>query len=143
MLAIDWKRQSCHSERSEESPQWSSSVLTAEILRFAQNDTRILVPQEATLSAAAYIGGGFGTGGGSAWAFTSDWKPFCLCVPSQNGLFPDWPQRQSEIEVRPAKSKALPSASQIVNSPSTRSEPFLFTVIFIKYSSKAEGCSGP
>jgi hypothetical protein len=131
MLPIGWNRRSCHSERSEESPQWSFFVSTAEILRSAQNDKPLLVSQEASQSAIAYPVGGFGTGGGRAWAFTSDWNGICLWVPSQKGLVADCPQRQSEIKVRPAKSKALPSASQIVNSPSTRSEPFLFTVIFI------------
>ena len=89
MQAIGWKRRSCHSERSEESPQWPSYVSTAEILRFAQNDTTLLVSQEATQSAIAYAVGGFGTGGGRAWAFTSDWKTTCLWVPSQKGLFAD------------------------------------------------------
>jgi hypothetical protein len=37
--------------------------------------------------------------------------------------------------VRPDKSKALPVASQIVNSPSTRIEPLLLMVIFAKLSS--------
>jgi hypothetical protein len=78
MLAVDCQRRSCHSEQGEESPQWSVSVLTAEILRFAQNDTPILVPQEATQSAVVYSVGGFGTGGGRAWAFTSDWNGSCL-----------------------------------------------------------------
>ena len=98
-------------------------------------DCRFRRSQKAGHSAVAYTAGGFGTGGGRAWAFTSDWNTICLWVPSQKGLFADWPQRQSPIEVRPAKSKVFPSASQIVNSPSTRSEPFLLTVIFIKYSS--------
>jgi len=126
-------RQPCHSERSEES---RSALSSFELLGFfAQNDMRLFVAQEAAQLPIAYSVGGFGTGGGRAWAFTSDSNPLCLWVPSQNGLFPDWPQRQSEIVVRPAKSKALPSASQIVISPSTRNDPFLFTVIFIKYSS--------
>ena len=54
---------------------------------------------------------------------------------SQKGFVADWPHRQRPIEVRPAKSKGFPSASCIVNSPSIRSEPFLFTVIFAKFSS--------
>jgi len=89
MQAIGWKRRSCHSERSEESPQWSLFVSTAGTIRFAQNDTRILVPREATQAAVVYSVGGFGTGGGRAWAFTSDWNTICLWVPSQKGLFPD------------------------------------------------------
>src|SRR5208337_473500 len=83
--------------------------------------------------------GGFGAGAASARAFTSDWKSTFLCVPSQKGLFSEWPQRQSPIEVRPPKSNALPPASYRVNSPSTRSEPLLFTVIFAKCSSKSSG----
>ncbi len=30
-------------------------------------------------------------------------------MPSQNGLFAEWPQRQSEMTVRPARPKALPT----------------------------------
>src|SRR5262245_1062690 len=64
--------------------------------------------------------------GGSIWnATTVDWKPQVLCVESQNGFLLDWPQRQSEIFVRPASPNALPSWSTISKSPSTRIEPLL------------------
>lgn len=89
MLAIAWNRRSCHSEQSEESPQWSFFVSTAGILRFAQVDVPLLESHEASQSAIAYTVGGFGTGGGRGWAFTSDWNTICLWVPSQKGLFAD------------------------------------------------------
>ena len=71
-----------------------------------------------------------GAGGGSSRAFSTDWKPTLLWDPSQNGLFWEFPQRQREITVRPAKPNAFPSASQIVKSPSIRSGPLFRTVIF-------------
>jgi four helix bundle protein len=37
--------------------------------------------------------------------------PFALWLPSQNGLFAEWPQRHSEMTVRPPSPNSLPSAS--------------------------------
>src|SRR5262245_21082488 len=48
-------------------------------------------------------------------------KPFVLCVPSQNGLFEDPPQRQSAA--RSPSWRSLPSASVIRMPPLTRSGP--------------------
>jgi len=55
-----------------------------------------------------------------------------LWWPSQNGLFSDNPQRQSEITVRPASPYSFPSGSWIVKSPSMRIGPLLFTVILVE-----------
>jgi hypothetical protein len=76
----------------------------------------------------------FGAGGGRSRAGQVDSKPFRLCAPSQNGLFSDIPQRHRPIAVRPANPKALPSASTIVNSPSTRMGPLLNTITFVAIS---------
>jgi len=80
----------------------------------------------------SYAAGGFGTGGGTCVASTSDWKPMLRWVPSQKGLFSDAPQRQRLMLVRPARSYGFPSASQSVKSPSRRKEPFVLTVILTK-----------
>jgi len=70
--------------------------------------------------------GGFGAGGGSARAGQSDWNPPFPWTPSQNGLFAESPQRQSEIAVRPARSNSLPVMSTSLKSPSMRIGPFVF-----------------
>jgi hypothetical protein len=41
--------------------------------------------------------------GGRSRAWGSSWKPWWLWLPSQNGLFWDAPQRQSETTVRPPR----------------------------------------
>src|SRR5271157_3147408 len=59
-------------------------------------------------------------------------KPILECVPSQNGLFTDPPQRHSEKATLPVKSYWLPSASTSSIAPSgasTRYGPFLRQVI--------------
>jgi hypothetical protein len=76
------------------------------------------------ISYEAAFGAG-GAGGGKTRASTTEAKPHRLWVPSQKGLLDDWPQRQSDIWVRPARSKAFPSWSTIVKSPSIRMEPLL------------------
>ena len=58
-------------------------------------------------------------------------KPNDLWVPSQKGLLAEWPQRQSEIFVRPASPKGFPPGSTISKSPSTRSGPLWEGVIFV------------
>ncbi len=74
-------------------------------------------------------------GGGRSRATTTDSKPQRACVPSQNGLLSDWPQRQSETTARPPRPNARPAPSTISStSPaasSTRSEPESRTTIFI------------
>src|SRR5438094_3924820 len=77
----------------------------------------------------------FGFGGGSSRASTVDWNPDRACEPSQNGLFCEWPQRQSEITVRPASPNSFAWPSQIVNSPSRRSGPLgsAVTLVAIRY----------
>ena len=45
----------------------------------------------------------FGLGGGSSRAATGSLNPVRAWEPSQNGLLADWPHRQSEITVRPAR----------------------------------------
>src|SRR5215472_19091932 len=74
---------------------------------------------------------GFGFGGGSSRATTVSVKPEVLWDPSQKGLFMEWPQRQSDMVVRPAKPKSAPCGSTISKSPSTRIEPLLFIVILV------------
>src|SRR5215469_10085987 len=77
---------------------------------------------------------GFGTGGaggGRSRAWTSSVNPTTLWVPSQKGLLAEWPQRQSEIFVRPASPKGFPPGSTISKSPSTRSGPLCEGVIFV------------
>src|SRR5947209_911098 len=73
----------------------------------------------------------FGFGGGNSRAVTASLNPIRLCDPSQNGLLADWPQRQSEITVRPANPNAAPAGSRISNSPSMRMGPLFATVIFV------------
>src|SRR5262252_3417874 len=70
----------------------------------------------------------FGTGGGSSRATTLSENPTRLWLPSQKGLFADWPQRHSEMMVRPASPNGAPVGSRISNSPSIRMEPSLLTV---------------
>src|SRR4029077_14551130 len=74
---------------------------------------------------------GLGAGGGMSNATIGDWNPHVWCAESQNGLLPDWPQRQSETRGRPARPNGLPSWSTSSNSPSTLSEPLLITVILV------------
>src|SRR6266852_9689413 len=74
---------------------------------------------------------GLGARGGRSRACTSLWKPILLCVPSQKGLFAEWPQRHNESAVRPARPKALPCGSRISKSPSMRSGPLLVGVILV------------
>src|SRR5579864_3051692 len=71
-----------------------------------------------------------GAGGGRSRAGQTDSKFILRCEPSQKGLFPEWPQRHKPRVVRPPRPKGLPSASQISNSPSTRSGPLGLMVIF-------------
>lgn len=71
-----------------------------------------------------------GACGGRSRAAHTDSKFILRCEPSQKGLFAEWPQRHSPMEVRPPRPKGLPSASQISKSPSTRMEPFGLIVIF-------------
>src|SRR5262249_50070094 len=71
----------------------------------------------------------FGFGGGSSRASHTDWNPVRACWPSQNGLLADCRQRHSEITVRPARPYSLPDWSVMVNSPSSRSGPWLLTVM--------------
>src|SRR5689334_11385166 len=74
---------------------------------------------------------GLGLGGGSSRATTVSLNPEVLCEPSQKGLFAEWPQRQSDMVVRPARPKGAPCGSTISKSPSTRMEPLLLTVILV------------
>ena len=73
----------------------------------------------------------FGTGGGRSFAVTVLEKPVRLWLPSQNGLLADWPQRQSEITVLPARPKEAPAGSRISKSPSMRRGPLLLQVILV------------
>src|ERR1035441_7475540 len=68
-----------------------------------------------------------GLGAGSSRAATASLKPVRAWAPSQKGLLADWPQRQSEITVRPASPKAAPVGSRISKSPSIRMGPLLKT----------------
>ena len=45
-------------------------------------------------------------------------KPIFLCVPSQNGLFADWPQRQSHVSF-PSTAIVRPPSVTILNGPCT------------------------
>ena len=54
-----------------------------------------------------------------------------LWDPSQNGLFCESPQRQIETISLPCRLYTFPFLSTISKSPSTFSEPLLFTVIFV------------
>src|SRR5207237_4636121 len=67
----------------------------------------------------------------SATAAFAPWKPIFECVPSQNGLMVEPPQRQSAF-LRTGIS--LPSASVRRKSPSTRSGPFSASLIVIVMS---------
>ena len=68
--------------------------------------------------------------GGRAKAIASCSK--CpLWDPSQKGLFFDWPQRQIETMVLPARSYCVPSLSTISKSPSIFTEPLLLMVSFV------------
>src|SRR5262245_54162539 len=52
-------------------------------------------------------------------------KPHVLCVPSQNGRFADWPQRQSATAgLFGGISNFAPRESTSVKGPSMRSGPF-------------------
>jgi hypothetical protein len=52
-----------------------------------------------------------GFGGGNSRAVTVSEKPMRLWLPSQNGLFAEWPQRHNDITVRPASPNSDPSGS--------------------------------
>ncbi len=78
-------------------------------------------------SPVAYAGGG---GGGNTRAFTWDWNPSLVCVPSQNGLLLLPPQRHRETYSRPGVLNAAPLASHNSISPSMRNGPLSLTVIF-------------
>lgn len=73
----------------------------------------------------------FGLGGGSSRATTASVKPWWLWLPSQKGLFVEWPQRHNEITVRPASPNTCPLGSQISNSPSIRKGPLVRGVILV------------
>jgi hypothetical protein len=70
-----------------------------------------------------------GLGGGNSRATTVWLKPTRLWLPSQNGLFSECPQRQSEIAVRPARPNKAPVGSQISKSPSMRIGPLFWGLI--------------
>jgi hypothetical protein len=74
---------------------------------------------------------GFGAGGGNSLASTTDWNPFLAWEPSQNGLFPECPQRHREIAVRPARPNSFPCPSLIVKLPEMRRGPLGDTVISV------------
>src|SRR5215472_2882678 len=82
-----------------------------------------------------------GLGGGKSRAVTVSEKPTRLWLPSQNGLFAEWPQRQSVIVVRPPSPNAWPIGSRISKSPSTRMEPLFCTVIFVVGISRIVSCA--
>src|ERR1035441_764395 len=73
----------------------------------------------------------FGFGGGNSRATTVSAKPMRLWAPSQNGLLAEWPQRQSEITVRPARPNEAPVGSTISNSPSMRMGPLFCGLILV------------
>jgi len=77
------------------------------------------------------MGYSFGLGGGNSRATTLSAKPIRLWAPSQNGLLAEWPQRQSEITVRPASPKEAPVGSTISNSPSIRMGPLFCGLILV------------
>ena len=60
-------------------------------------------------------------------AVSSATKPISRWVVSQNGLFFEWPQRQSTIELPGGSSNGTSSASMIVTGPVTLSGPFART----------------
>ena len=72
-----------------------------------------------------------GLGGGSSRAATGSLKPVRAWEPSQKGLLADWPHRQSEITVRPARPNVAPVGSRISNSPSIRMGPLFKTVTLV------------
>ena len=59
-----------------------------------------------------------------AGAVSSATKPISRWVVSQNGLFFEWPQRQSTIELPGGSSNGTSSASMIVTGPVIFSGPF-------------------
>jgi len=72
-----------------------------------------------------------GFGGGSSLATTLSVNPACRWLPSQNGLLAEWPQRQSEMIVRPASPNGAPPGSTISNSPSMRIGPLFCGEILV------------
>lgn len=76
-----------------------------------------------------FTGGLVGAGGRSRATMTLS-KAHCLCVPSQNGLLADCPQRQSDTVVRPPSPNTLPCESTISKSPSTLIDPLSLIVSF-------------
>ena len=51
-------------------------------------------------------------------------KPICLWVASQNGLFEEWPQRQSATAEPSGRTNSRPSASTMVIGPVILYGPF-------------------
>src|ERR1017187_2553987 len=80
-----------------------------------------------------------GLGGGSSRAATASLKPVRAWEPSQKGLLADWPQRQSEMTVRPASPKAAPAGSRISKAPSIRMGPLLKTETLVGISDGSTG----
>ena len=77
----------------------------------------------------AHLGGPFRLRSPARGAVSSATKPISRWVVSQNGLFFEWPQRQSTIELPGGSSNGTSSASMIVTGPVTLSGPFARTWI--------------
>lgn len=69
--------------------------------------------------------------GGRSRASVVDSKPCRLCVPSQNGLLAERPQRHKLIALRPPRPNSAPSCALRQNSPSIRKGPLLMTLIVV------------
>ena len=87
----------------------------------------------------------FGLGGGSSRATTGSVKPMRLWLPSQNGLFAEWPQRHNEITVLPANPNVAPVGSQISKFPSMRMGPLFrqLTLVSGIFKDRSTGCAEP
>ena len=83
-----------------------------------RNVRRVVVEPRPILHGRGY----FHVAGTPATRYVGSWKPFSWCVPSQNGLFDEAPQRQKKASVARITVRPVPETTS--SAPLTISGPF-------------------